>query len=241
MFQRMAAEFPADIYLKRKIAFATVELGNARDIFLMKNIQTAPWLVFFKAFKAGEKEPEMISFNIRKPMDIPGITGFIGEGVGDKIILQRPKTPADVAIGFGGLVFGTAVLVALALGKLNRVIHNQWVIFALTVSFVIAMTSGVMFCRVRGISLQWTAYAAANRIASGMQSQTGAEAWIIGTLTAVNAASVVIIGSAIPRIQNPVGKRLAALIFTATVLYGFSTQVQMFRSKFPMYPFKLLL
>lgn len=58
-------------------------------------------------------------------------------------------------------------------------------------------------------------------------------------LALMNAMAAVVLGAAIPKIHHPVGKRIAVVIFVYVMIFGFDTQLQIFKKKFPTYPYKL--
>ena len=111
-----------------------------------------------------------------------------------------------------------------------------------------------MFCRIRGINLNLSAYTKAGMIVTGPQNQTGAEAWIFGSISTeiisrqtlikylalVNAVSTILLSSAVPKIEHPIGRRVSAALFVGVITLGFNQLLQMTRTKIPGYPLGLL-
>lgn len=101
------------------------------------------------------------------------------------------------------------------------------------------MTSGLMFCRVRGINTNFFAYSSVANVAGNLNSQTGAEMWIIGATNLMSAIAIVLLGFAVPKIQNGFLQRLAALVCVSLLIYGYNSELAVFIKKFPNYPFRL--
>jgi len=207
------------------------------------NVQTAPWLLFLKAHEAGQTPPEPQAFNIKKPMSPESIAAFINEMMDAPVapIANQSKAMSkqNILVVGGLLAAGAAGLAAV--GQLGNVVYNPWLAMTATMIFVLAMNSGYMFCKVRSISLTLASHVRlASTIIPNIQSQSGSEMWIIGGLNLINASAIIILGSVVPKIQHPVGKRIATLIFTAVFIYGFSTEIKVFQKKMPGYPFKLM-
>lgn len=95
-------------------------------------IQTAPWLMFFKAFEPGQTPPEPVAFNIRKAMNHDTIIDFIQENQKERLVLHAPKSKEQLAMQVvGGLALVGAIYLGIA-GQLNAVIYNPWIAFLLT-------------------------------------------------------------------------------------------------------------
>lgn len=101
------------------------------------------------------------------------------------------------------------------------------------------MNSGFMFCRVRGINTNFFAYSPTTSIVGNLNSQSGAELWIIGAINLMNAIAVVLLGFAVPKIQNGFLQRLAALACVGILIYGYNSELAVFVKKFPSYPYRL--
>ncbi len=213
----------------------------------------APALFYFKALKAGEGMVAPVTFDIKNPMTTDNIAKFINSNLGSRLI-KKPSPLANRNVQIGLATVLTIASTLAYFGKLLAIVYNPWLAMVLTMMFVVAMSSGAMFCRIRGIPLSLLSYAKKYNISHVLTYQTGAEAWVVGGLSTyhslylfgyllalINATGMILLGSAVPKIKNPVGKRVATLIFTAVVAWGFSMHLQIFKTKLPSYPYKLLL
>ena len=107
--------------------------------------------------------------------------------------------------------------------------------------FVIVMTSGYMWVRIRSAP-----YAAAGRdgkmqsIAASLQNQLGVETHMIALLNGSAALAMIALSSVAPAISHGLARRMAVFACMAVIMVTFSAEVAIFRRKMGGYPFRLL-
>lgn len=130
--KELTKNFPVSEYLAHNIAFATVELGKTRDLFQELQIQTAPWLMFFKASPAGIAPTAPVAFNIKKPMIPDSMLAFINENLGTKILLKKHKTTLQKVGTAAGAIAIVGICALAVAGKLSSFIFNPWLAMILS-------------------------------------------------------------------------------------------------------------
>lgn len=131
-FKDLTKNFPVSEYLAHNIAFATVELGKSRDLFQELQIQTAPWLMFFKASPAGMAPTAPVAFNIKKPMIPDSILAFINENLGTKISMKKQKTTVQKVRTAASAIALVGICALAVTGKLGNFLFNPWLAMILS-------------------------------------------------------------------------------------------------------------
>lgn len=97
------------------------------NYILQFEIQTAPWLMFFKAHGPEEKPMAPKAFSFSKIMDIPNMIDFINESLKIKIRLEKARTPQQIAWMVGSGMTTVLLLILLLNGDLNWLIFSRYV------------------------------------------------------------------------------------------------------------------
>lgn len=267
-FKGIVSSFPLKQHQEHNVAFATLDLATAREVFVDLKIQTAPWLMFFKAFPAGQAPPEPVSYNIKKPMTPEAIVKFISENLGVKVDVKPPKPFSERLSMFALSVLAIGLAVLTLLGKLSFIIYNPWVAMLLsTVSIGACVDESLMLllglCHIhelgvhvlpdqelapqslqlRNVDDHCTGCPDPVRRRSLARRLPMYNCVFSSSLSPIivltNSVSAAVLGMAVPKIGNPILKRLTIAVFLAAMLFGFKQQLAIFTRKFPSYPFRL--
>lgn len=108
-----------------------------RSNFAKLNIQTAPWLLFFKSCDAGQAPSEPVAFDIVKVKLAPEtIADFVNKNLGAEAIPNGEKAARQAMLITVGSLIAGAIALAVT-GRLTGVIYNPWIAMTLTTVLIL--------------------------------------------------------------------------------------------------------
>jgi oligosaccharyltransferase complex subunit gamma len=152
--------------------------------------------------------------------------------------------PVDYVTPFLGLVsvLSVAALVKVLWSRFVPILQNSRVWSSLSLMFIVHMTSGAMWNRIRGAPYSGkTDDGRPELFAGGQQSQYQIETQIISLIYAVLALCLIVMIKHIPKIANANTQRVAVYAAMGVFLGVYSWLISIFRNKSGGYPYKIIL
>ncbi|KAG6900883.1 hypothetical protein C0993_010001 [Termitomyces sp. T159_Od127] len=217
--------------------FATLDFDDGQTTFQKLGLQTAP-VVFVYPAAQGPRTP---ANGKTSPSKYDFSNGFdpapLAESLSKHTPIPIPYTdPIDWARYILMLLGGLGFLFVLR--YISPVVQNRWTWAILTIGTSLIMTSGYMFCRIRGMPSNG---GKGNWIASGFQNQFGQEVNVVASLYGLLSLSFLMLVMVVPYQTSPSRQRIQVYLWTGVFVVVYSVLVSLFRVKNRGYPFKLLL
>ncbi|KAG5727997.1 Magnesium transporter protein 1 [Termitomyces sp. T112] len=217
--------------------FATLDFDNGQTTFQKLGLQSAP-VVFVYPAAQGPRAP---ANGKTSPSKYDFSNGFdpapLAESLSKHTPIPIPYTdPIDwtryILLATGGLGF------LVLLRYISPVVQNRWTWAIITISTSLVMTSGYMFCRIRGMP---SSGGNGNWIAAGFQNQFGQEVNVVASMYGLLSLSFLMLIMVVPYQTSPSRQRVQVYLWTGVFVVVYSVLVSLFRVKNRGYPFKLFL
>ena len=227
IFASIASRVSGEERLKKRIHFARILLdANTREIFAMSGIQQLPALFYLPATNNDTRDYEQ---RIR--------IYDLGSGANPEIIAGFINHCGALAIKVGiesyyGIMICSVVLLALVVLFVSPAVLTQ----ILLISFVLLMTSGAMWVRIRDAPFRTRD--GSKYIADGIQSQFGAE--VLASVVLNGAAFLALLSVGSNDIKSRALRRISLFLSMGIVVFAMGIQIAIFKAKLPSYPFRLI-
>ncbi|KAJ2449660.1 oligosaccharyl transferase subunit ost3/OST6 [Coemansia sp. RSA 2336] len=232
---------------QRQIAFATLDVDDGEELFRKMGIDKIPRMMIFPPGRGphamSNPSPREMKLSARNSSPA-GIAARLSELFHTDIRAHEPVSLAAVgkyvlgaAAACGGLF---AVVKAVQRFSLRRLGRNVWAVA--TITFVLVMTSGLMWNRINAPPfIGQTRAGDVVLFAPTNNQQFGVETQIVAAAYATSALCVVLLVRHTLQVPGSEQRTLVTLLVLAALILTYSYINSVFRLKMPGYPFRLLL
>ncbi|GAA5930932.1 hypothetical protein JCM3775_000756 [Rhodotorula graminis] len=223
--------------------FAYVDFANGPEVFQRLGLQTAPTFQLYMPTEGPRKTSKLGADAI----DF-GRTGFKAESIAShlrtnarlpSLEYRRPVDKAKV-VKTGVYLVGGIIAAWKLWPVLGLILTRRYIWSALSLLIILFMTSGYMWTQIRHpLYVQAGRDGQVTYIASGYQSQLGAEVHIVSALYGVLGFSVYALAFLVPKLEDATRQRLAIYVWTGVFFVMAGVLMNVFQMKQPGYPFRI--
>ncbi|KAJ2850179.1 oligosaccharyl transferase subunit ost3/OST6 [Coemansia brasiliensis] len=232
---------------ERQIAFATLDVEDGEELFRKMGIDKIPRMMIFPPGRGphamSNPSPREMKLNARNSSPA-GMASRLSELFHTEIRAHEPISFAAIAKYILGTVAACSGLFAVAKAvrrfSLRKLGRNVWAVC--TITFVLVMTSGLMWNRINTPPfIGQTRAGEVVLFAPTNNQQFGVETQIVAAAYAVCALCVVLLVRHTLQVPGSDQRTLVTLLVLASLILTYSYINSVFRLKMPGYPFRLLL
>ncbi|KAI9246783.1 hypothetical protein BY458DRAFT_484442 [Sporodiniella umbellata] len=226
---------------KQDLFFGHLDFNDGQSVYHKLQLVSAPNVLYFPPQKAGESK-QFVRYDVtRSGMAAENIAEFLSKQTGYSVRAIRPLNYVKI----GGQLFlavAAAAVLKLLYRNLGFVFYNKTTWTAISILFVLVMTSGHMWNRIRAPAyFAPTQSGEINYIASGFSSQMGIESQIVSSIYGCLALCLLGLIKMAPKLEDKNVQKFAIFLWIGCFMFVFSVLLALFKIKNGSYPFKLFI
>lgn len=238
-YQILANSFRHSQSYSSKLFFGLVDFDEGSDVFQMMKLSSVPVFMHFPA--KGKRKPADTYDIQRLGYQADSLAKWVAERTDITIrVLHPPNYTSTVALAF---LFILAVGMLYLKRNSMEFMYNKTMWGALSVSTILAMTSGQMWNHIRGPPFIYRnpQTGRTHYIHGGSQGQFVAESYIVMVTYAGIAIGFIALNEVSKLKKDITHRRSAAMVGIVLVALFFSLILSIFRQKHQQYPYSFLI
>lgn len=234
---RKASQPPKNIF------FLYAEFTDSRELFSLFQLNNIPKVFYIppskntnpRAFLLESKEYQFFAGSHK---DL--LIGWIEELTGEHLEIHIPPDYTKVITNVVGVI-GFLILGKIFSKQIGQVLLSKIIWSALSLVFILLLTSGYMFNQIRGSPyVKELGNGRLEYFMQGQQNQYGVETQIMSFVYGLLSLFTIILVKKAPEVKNVQVRLLTVIIFSGLIFFFYSLLVSIFGIKGMGYPYRLM-